>query len=48
MKTIGFPISTKENENRRSIVPQDISRLSHPTQVWLEAGFGKVLGIKDE
>ena len=24
MKTIGFPISHKENENRRAIVPEDI------------------------
>ncbi len=47
MKTIGFVISTKENENRRSIVPQDISQLSHPEQVWVEKGFGLPLGIND-
>lgn len=48
MKTIGFPISTKENENRRGIVPQDIKHLSHPGQIWIEQGFGMVLGINDE
>lgn len=48
MKTIGFPISTKENENRRAIVPNDVSRLSHPEMVYIESGFGNVLGISDE
>ncbi len=48
MKTVGFPISTKENENRRSIVPQDIKKLSHPDKIWIERGFGEVLGICDE
>ena len=28
MKTIGFPISHKENEKRRAIVPEDIKKLS--------------------
>lgn len=48
MKTIGFPISTKENENRRSIIPQDIKKISCPNQIWIEKGFGEVLGISDE
>ena len=48
MKTIGFPISTKENENRRSIIPQDIKKISCPNKIWIEKGFGEVLGISDE
>jgi len=48
MRTIGFPISTKENENRRSIIPQDIAKLSYPDAVWIERGFGEVLGISDK
>lgn len=48
MKTIGFPVSTKENENRRAIIPADIACLSHPETVYVESGFGKVLGISDE
>ena len=48
MKTIGFPVSTKENENRRAIIPADIVRLSHPETIFVESGFGKVLGISDE
>lgn len=48
MKTIGFPISPKENENRRAIVPSDISSLKHPELVFIETGFGEVLGITDE
>ncbi len=48
MKTIGFPISPKENENRRAIVPSDISRLSYPELAFVETGFGSVLGISDD
>lgn len=48
MKTVGFPISPKENENRRAIVPEDVNLLSHPEFVFVESGFGDVLGISDE
>lgn len=48
MKTIGFPISHKENENRRSIVPEHIALMKHPEYLCFEEGYGKVLGIEDE
>lgn len=48
MKTLGFPISPKENENRRAIVPADVIKLDHPELVYIEKGFGNVLGITDE
>ena len=48
MKTIGFPISHKENENRRAIIPEDIKKISNPGLVFVETGFGDVLGISDE
>jgi N5-(carboxyethyl)ornithine synthase len=48
MKTVGFPISHKENENRRAIVPDDISKIYHPEALYVETGFGEVLGISDE
>jgi len=48
MNTIGFPISHKENENRRAIVPEDISKILHPENLYIEEGFGAVLGISDE
>lgn len=47
IKTIGFPISPKENENRRAIVPEDIVLFSHPENIYIERGFGQVLGISD-
>lgn len=47
MKTVGFPISHKENENRRAIVPDDLKKLSHPEFVFVESGFGDVLGLDD-
>ena len=48
MKTVGFPISHKENENRRAIVPQDIEKIICPENIYIETGFGEVLGISDE
>lgn len=47
MKTIGFPISKKENENRRAILPCDIKRIEHPEYIYIENSYGNVLGIDD-
>lgn len=47
MKTIGFPISHKENENRRAMVPSDIQKLSHPELLYFEHGYGDVMGLTD-
>lgn len=34
MKTIGFPISHKENENRRALLPEHIINIEHPECLW--------------
>ncbi len=47
MKTIGFPISHKENEFRRCLVPSDITKDLFPEQMYFEKGYGEVLGIPD-
>lgn len=47
MKTVGFPISRKENENRRALIPQDIAKLKHPQQLYIESGYGIPLGYSD-
>lgn len=47
MKTIGFPISNKENENRRALIPNDIANIKHPDMLFLEKGYGNVLGYSD-
>ena len=36
MKTIGFPISHKENENRRALLPEHIINIEHPECLWFE------------
>lgn len=46
--TIGFPISTKENEFRRVLVPDDVSKIDYPENLYFENNYGKVLGIPDE
>lgn len=46
--TIGFPISHKENEFRRVIVPDDIVKMKYPESLYFERNYGDVLGISDE
>ena len=46
-KTIGFPISHKENENRRAVVPEHIRKMDNPGCLYFEEEYGKVLGIDD-
>lgn len=48
MCQIGFPVSHKENENRRALLPADAARVSHPECLLLERGYGGVLGFCDE
>lgn len=47
MKDVGFPISHKENESRRAIVPEHIALMKNPEQLFFEVGYGEVLGIDD-
>ncbi len=48
MKTIGLPISRKENENRRALIPEHIKKLHHPEFIFIERGYGEVLGYTDD
>lgn len=48
LRTIGFPISTKENERRRAILPNQINAIVHKNQLFFEKNYGKELGIEDE
>lgn len=48
MKTIGFPISQKENENRRALIPSDIQFVTNKFSIFIESGYGKVLGFNDK
>ncbi|WP_352421133.1 N(5)-(carboxyethyl)ornithine synthase [Proteiniphilum sp.] len=48
MKTVGLPISLKENEKRRALIPNDISELKNPNLIYIEKGYGDVLGFSDK
>lgn len=48
MKTIGLVISHKENENRRSLIPEDIKRIRNKEFVFIEKSYGDVLGYSDD
>lgn len=48
IKTVGFPISSKEYENRRVLVPNDIKKIKHPNFLFFEKGYGEVLNISDD
>ena len=48
MKTVGFPISDKENEKRRALLPEHASMISHPEMLVFERGYGQVAGYSDQ
>lgn len=48
MKTVGFPISIKENEMRRALLPDDLKNIKNVCQLYFEKGYGDVLGYSDE
>lgn len=48
MKTIGYPISHKENEHRRALLPDDAHMIKNHDCVYVETGYGEVLGFSDE
>ena len=47
MKTIGFLISSKENENRRALTPKSLKLIKHKDHVFIEQNYGEVLGYID-
>lgn len=48
MNKIGFPISHKENENRRALCPIDVVKTARPECLLFEKGYGDVLGFQDK
>lgn len=48
MKTIGFPISDKPNENRRALTPNHLININNPSYIYVEKGYGEVLSYSDE
>ena len=47
MKTIGFIIPRKENENRRILLPSEVLKITYKDSLYFEKGYGEVLGISD-
>ena len=47
-KTVGFHISHKENENRRAITLKSLENIKNKSSIFVEKGYGLVLGITDE
>lgn len=48
MKTVGLPISKKENENRRALIPAHLANIKNADMLYFEKGYGEVLGYSDE
>lgn len=48
MKTIGFPISDKTSENRRALTPNDLNKIINVNYIYIEEGYGEVLGYSDD
>lgn len=47
IRSVGFPISDKENEKRRAIIPSDLARLPRNGRFIVEHGYGECLGYSD-
>lgn len=48
MKEVGFIISDKFNEKRRALIPDDAKNLRNPDKIYIEKGYGNILGFSDE
>lgn len=48
MKSVGFMMSTKENEKRRALLPKHISKIANKNQLFFEEGYGCLLGHSDQ
>ena len=48
MKTIAFIKSTKENEKRRAVVPDDLNNIVHTDYLFFEDGYGDVIGASND
>lgn len=47
-KSVGFVISHKENENRRALIPSDVKKIKNKSSIFIEKGYGEVLGFSDD
>ncbi|SFC10440.1 N5-(carboxyethyl)ornithine synthase [Alkalibacterium subtropicum] len=47
MNTISFMKSTKHNEKRRALIPDDIGKIKNKAFVYMVSGYGDVLGYTD-
>lgn len=48
MRTMGFCISHKNNEQRRALLPDDLKKIRNADQCYFEEGYADALGIPDE
>lgn len=48
VKTVGFVISSKENEHRRGLLPVDIGKLAYQSELYFEKNYGEVMQISDK
>lgn len=47
MKTMGFVISHKNNEQRRALLPDDLVHIRHHRKMFFETGYGEAVGYTD-
>ena len=48
MYSVGFLISTKENEKRRALLPEHILKIKNKDHIYFEYGYGNAMGHSDE
>jgi len=47
MRTVGLVISHKNNEKRRALLPEDLTKIKNLDYIFFEKGYGESVGFKD-
>jgi N5-(carboxyethyl)ornithine synthase len=47
-KSMGFVVSSKENERRRALLPPEVAQLRRADRLLFEAGYGEAMGYGDD
>ncbi|WP_087973852.1 N(5)-(carboxyethyl)ornithine synthase [Oceanobacillus rekensis] len=48
IRTVGFPLNSKENELRQAMILQDIAKMNHKDKLFFEKGYGASFAVSDE
>lgn len=48
IRTVGFPLNSKENEHRQAMILEDIAKMDHKDKLYFETRYGESFAVSDE